>query len=219
MDAKELQAGLHNLAFEVGEESNRLFFESFLEDWPDEEATTGALFGALVSTIKTMSGENRASSKYGIKLRAQLTKKRDEAEHGADVFVRFSCNEPHWQIQTTTVIQAKKLDLSRPMTSGDHTRLSDQLGKMLARTTESFVLVYSSQGIQALPAVAAQALKTKQLFDADMISWQWFLSGIFRGRMGETNSDRLPANPRIDVAIIAQAAEEEPKTRAMTAGG
>lgn len=215
MDAKKFQKGLHDLAFELGEESNRLFLDAYGNDWPDEESTTGALFGALVQSARKMSEE-----KYGIKLRARFTKKSDEAEHGADIFVRFICNEPHWSIKTTTVIQAKRVEPSRAMRLDDHTRLTRQLDKMLHYTTESFVLIYSREsGIQALPAVVARSLRTRQPFDADTMSWQWFLSAIFRGRLGEPDTGRLPGEPRVEIEIVAEAARRATTPGAATAGG
>ncbi|MER8536852.1 hypothetical protein NKH61_29435 [Mesorhizobium sp. M1005] len=219
MDASQFQKALHDLAFDLGARSHRLFSESFTDDWPDEESTTGALFGALVNSAMAVSRTGLAKSRHGIELRAQLTKKRDEAEHGADVFIKFSCDEPQWQIKTTTVIQAKKLEPTRSMTSGDHARLTKQLNKMLAHTTESFLLIYSStNGIQVVPAVAVRSLGTRKPFDLDMMSWQWFLSAIFRGRLGEPNSDRLPGKPKIEVTLVAKAASEESMAGGMVAG-
>ncbi|WP_454659093.1 hypothetical protein [Bosea beijingensis] len=219
MNAKEFQAALHNLAFDLGAESNRLFLDSYQEDWPDEESTTGALFGALVNSIRSLTKMDQSRNDYGIEFKAEFSKKSAEAEHGADVFVHFRCDEPHWKIRTTTVLQAKRVEPNRSMTSGDHERLSTQLTKMLTHTTESFVLMYSRDGIHVLPAVAAQALQTRHLFDADTITWQWFLSGIFRGRMGETDPNRLPDKPAIVVTITASARKAAPRGDAMTAGG
>ena len=213
MDSKSFQSSLHKFAFALAEESEILFSASYKSDWPDEETTTGALFGALVSMANRTSHE-----KFGIRLKAQFTTKRDEASHGADIFVRFLCNEPQWQISTTTVIQAKRVEPTQMMTSSDHKRLTMQLNKMLAHTTESFVLIYSQEsGIQALPAVAARSLTTKQPFDAQTIGWGLFLSGIFRGRMGEPNPARLPSNPRHQLTIVAETATATPAASAMGA--
>lgn len=215
MNAKEFQNNLHDLAFDLGRESDRLFRESYGRDWPDEESTTGALFGALVQSARGLT-----EKKHGIRLRVQFTKKKDEAEHGADVFVKFKCNEPHWKIDTTTVIQAKRIEPSRAMGSGDHERLMGQLNKMLLYTTESFILIYSSEnGIQALSAVAARSLCSRQPFDADTISWPWFLSAIFRGRLGEPDHSRLPSRPQFEIEIVAEAARGATTSGAMTAGG
>lgn len=68
---------------------------------------------------------------------------------------------------------------------------------MLRYTTESFVLIYSStRGIQLVPAVAARALRSRDLFDVNTIGWPQFLSGILCGRFGEPIGSRVPGSDR-----------------------
>jgi hypothetical protein len=210
MSAADVQQELHDLAMKLGEEQQHLFAECFGSDWPDEESTTAALFGALALSMRRAS----KVGSLGIELRASFTKKRDEAVNGTDVLIRFRCDEPEWRIGTTTLIQAKKLDAGATMVRAEHDRLTGQLRKMLSYTPEAFVLLYSvSSGIHAIPAVPALALGSRSLFDVATIDWSWFLSGVFRGRMGEFSGARLPGEgwePTWVFDIVASATREEP---------
>ncbi|MER9526678.1 hypothetical protein NKI96_24440 [Mesorhizobium sp. M0292] len=109
------------------------------------------------------------------------------------------------------------------MGQNDHNRLTDQLKKMLAYTTEAFVLIYSKDaGIQVVPAVAALALGSRDLFDVAAISWPWCLSAVFRGRMGEVAGSRVPGSdwePMFELDILAAAVREKPAPAALAAGG
>lgn len=222
MDAARFQEDLHYLAVALGQKQQRLFDDSFGADWRDEESTTGNLFGALVMSCREASDALVAQGRSGIRLTATFMKKREEAQNGVDVLVRFRCSEPEWQINTTTLIQAKKLNWGAVMGVANHQRLTTQLNKMLSFTSESFVLIYSEDcGIHVVPAVAALALGSRSLFDIATIRWDCFLSAVFRGRMGEPTGARVHSDvvePIWELDVVASANREEPLAAGRLAG-
>jgi len=188
--APQIQNALADMGETLGRSTLKLFRDHYLRSWPDEEATTGALLGALAALASRTESER---TDLAVNLRAKLTRKRDEAKHGADVLIRFICDEPEWEISTSTLIQAKRQEPDRPLVAGEHTRLMGQIDKMLSFTTEAFVMIYSEdRGIQLVPAVAARALGGRDLFQMATINWAGFLSALLRGRLGEPLATRVP---------------------------
>lgn len=221
--AAALQQALDTLGDQLGALTQVGFDESYLSDWPDEEAVTGALLGSLVTAAGLFNERMAAQTGPALLLRATLTKKRDEARHGVDALIRFRCDEADWKLETAVLLQAKRQEPGKPMATGDHDRLRGQLIKMLAHTPESFVMTYSREkGICIVPAVAAQGLRSRDLFDLAYIPWPRFLSGVLRGRFGEIMSTRLPREgqgwmPMFELELAAVLTREEPQEMVATA--
>lgn len=216
--ASDVQKSLERLAMEIGEETLALYEDNFGKDWPDEESTTAALLGAVAIKAREHAARLRAAGAGGLSLRAQLTKKRDEKHNGADALIRFSCEELHWSISTTTMIQSKRHDRNVPFGMADDARLRRQLSAMLRYTPESFVMIFSrDEGIQLVPALAAASLGTpRDLFNISTLAWPQFLSGIFLGQFGEPVPARAPEvgeqwNPTWVLEIVAEMTRSVPK--------
>lgn len=216
---EDTQIGLHELGYSLGEELQQYFFENYPHEWHDEEAVTHALLSALVFNSNARARALRSSPKGGITLKATLTKKHDEAEHGADALIRFHCYEPEWKLSTATLIQAKRQEPGFSLSTAERSRLATQIDRMLFHTSEAFVAVYSQEaGINLFPAIAAKATSSADLFRLSAISWPWFLSGMFRGQLGEIVSDRIPNSdsqwqPMWELDIVAQIVREKPLER------
>lgn len=190
----EFQIMLDQLGVTFGERTQAVYARKFGTDWREEEHVTGSLL-ALVE----YEAENFAATQpgFGLSLTVKLTKRTDEHENGTDALIRFSCDAQEWQLQTFLLLQAKRHDAGRPMSGGDHARLQRQLGNMLRYTPESFVLIYTSDGrILLVPAVAAQALRSRDLSHVNAIEWSRFWSGLLRGRCGDPVVERVPGEGR-----------------------
>ncbi len=218
-EVEDAQIGLHELGNSLGEELQQYFFENYPHEWHDEEAVTHALLSALVFSSNIRTRALRSSPQGGITLKATLTKKHDEAEHGADALIRFHCNEPEWKLSTATLVQAKRQEPGFSLSRAERTRLTTQIDRMLFHTSEAFVAVYSQElGINLFPAIAVRATSSADLFRLSAISWPLFLSGMFRGQLGEIVSDRIPNSdsqwqPMWELDIVAQIVREKPLER------
>jgi hypothetical protein len=223
-NASEFQESLERLGTDIGAETLALYEESFGSDWPDEEATTGALLGAVALSAKQHAERMRLQGAGGITLKAGLTQKHREKEHGGDALIRFSCQEAEWSISSTTMIQAKRHDRNHPFNTADYQRLTGQLVKMMRYTPESFVMLYSRrEGIQLVHALAARSLGSRDLFDLQPLPWARFLSGIFLGHFGEPVPDRAPDaaegwKPMWVLEITASMTREVPRMASLRAG-
>lgn len=218
-----LERKLHDIGYSLGVELQELFDDNYPKDWKDEEAVTHALLGAFVQNSKRISQIVRSSPQGGITLKATFTKKHDEAGHGIDALIRFRCDDPDWNLSTSTLLQSKRHEPGTRFSTSDYQRLSEQIQKMLFHTTEAFVMIFSEQrGIQLFPAVSVLASSSRDPFELTPISWPWFLSGIFRGRMGEIVNARIPAAesswlPMWELDIVAQIVREQPLEEALAA--
>lgn len=120
-EASEFLSVLFALGDDLGRQTVDMFRASYLTDWPDEEASTGSLFGAL----EAMAMMSKPMPSTGLQLKVRLTTKRDEAQHGADALIRFRCTDDYWQISTNTLIQAKRQEPGAPLSTADHDRLKN----------------------------------------------------------------------------------------------
>ena len=220
----DFQENLERLANDIGDETLELYKENFGSQWPDEEATTGALLGAVALSAKQHARSMAGMGSSGLSLKAGLTQKHREKEHGGDALIRFSCQEPEWSISSTTMIQAKRHDRHHPFNTADYQRLTSQLDKMMRYSPESFAMLYSrEEGIHLVHALAARSAGTRDLFDLPTLAWPRLLSGIFLGHLGEPIPSRTPEEaegwkPMWVLEITASMTREVPRSRTLTAG-
>jgi hypothetical protein len=80
------------------------------------------------------------------------------------------------------------------------------------------VILYTQhEGIQLVPALAASALGPAEMLDLSVITWPSFLSGIFRGHIGEPVASRSPYGedgwrPKWELELEAVATRAAPLT-------
>jgi hypothetical protein len=218
----DLQAALDQIGEGLGVVTQAGFEKCYLSDWPDEESVTGALLGSLTTAAKLLTQMMASQPGPSVELRAILTQKRNEARHGVDALIRFRCVEEEWPLHTAVLLQAKRQEPGEPLSSAEFGRLRLQVRKMLAHTTECFIMVYSKEnGICLFPAVAVDGLRGRDLFDLAFIPWPRFLSGVLRGRFGEPSPERLPQEgvdgmPMFELELEMALGREESNQNSMT---
>ncbi|WP_380879547.1 hypothetical protein ACFB49_22900 [Sphingomonas sp. DBB INV C78] len=214
----EFQIMLDQLGVAFGERTEAVYRRKFGTDWREEEHVTGPLL-ALVESEAERFAAGRPD--LGLSLTAKLTKRLDENENGTDALIRFTCDAEEWQLQTFLLLQAKRQDPGKPLSSSDHARLRRQLDNMLSYTPESFVLIYTSGGRMLLvPALAAHGLRSRDLSHVNAIEWPRFWSGLLRGRCGDPVSERVPGgggdwSPAFELSVHATLNRELPLTTAL----
>jgi hypothetical protein len=94
----------------------------------------------------------------GISWRAKTLTDRgrgaQESRFGADFFGVLDINLPDYSVQKGFLAQAKLVEPGESMSARDFEELREQCRKMLRLSTDSFVFLYSRQGIFAIPALA-----------------------------------------------------------------
>ena len=140
---------------------------------PDDEADTlpprdSAATGPLVETDRDdtpYSGGGRI--KWTARsLRTSAGVAAEEKRHGADLMGILDIDIPNYRVIKGFLSQAKRAEPGRKLRKQDWDRLHSQCEKMLLRTPDAFVWVYSiSAGIRIFPAVSVLALKSRDIFD------------------------------------------------------
>ena len=90
----------------------------------------------------------------------------EEKRHGADLMGVLDIDIPDYRIIKGFLSQAKRAEPGSKLRNQDWDRLHSQCEKMLLRTPDAFVWVYSkSAGIRIFPAVSVLALKSRDIFE------------------------------------------------------
>lgn len=90
----------------------------------------------------------------------------EEKRHGADLMGVLDIDIPDFRVIKGFLSQAKRAEPRSKLRNQDWDRLQSQCEKMLLRTPDSFVWVYSkSAGIRIFPAEAVLALKSRDIFE------------------------------------------------------
>ncbi|MDL1948846.1 hypothetical protein FBQ97_03420 [Acidobacteria bacterium ACD] len=83
-----------------------------------------------------------------------------ESLYGADLHVALDVDSPEHRIQKGFLAQAKLVEAGSSFSRTEWKRLSDQCKAMLRLSPDSYVLLYSRQGISVVPANAIVGTRT-----------------------------------------------------------
>jgi hypothetical protein len=120
--------------------------------WAIDHNIRGSQFGSIVWKARTLrTGPGRAA---------------EEKRHGADLMGVLDIDLPGYRVAKGFLAQAKRAEPNCRFSQRDWDRLHSQCEKMLLRTPDSFVFVYSkSRGIRIFPATAVLGLKSRNIFE------------------------------------------------------
>ena len=123
---------------------------------PDEPAITVAL------ATRISDGLDRHSS-GGITWSAKvLSSHKEEPRYGADFLGLLSLRLPGYSVTKGYLAQAKRQEPGKGMSNNEWTRLQKQCEKMLNFTIESFVFIYSFNGVFVVPALSVLACASSE---------------------------------------------------------
>ena len=121
-------------------------------------------------------------------LRTSRGRAAEEKRHGADLMGILDVDLPKYRIKKGFLAQAKRAEPGVPLKNWEH--LIHQCKKMVERTEESFVFIYSrNEGIRIFPAVAVISLKSKDIFDLYSLSVQTFFEKHLECFIGDLRLD------------------------------
>ena len=90
----------------------------------------------------------------------------EEKRHGADLMGVLDIDIPDYRVKKGFLAQAKRAKPRRKFRNRDWDRLHSQCERMLLRTPDAFVWVYSkSNGIRIFPAISVLALNSRDIFE------------------------------------------------------
>ena len=194
---------VRKIAHEISVAANVAFNAYREERVTEEPAITPYILSAIESRVNQISDVGyQRNGNIDWKARVLKTSRGNAAEenrHGADLMGVLDINITGYQMKKGFLVQAKRKEPSDKFTTTDWNNLQSQCEKMLQRTPDSFVWVYSvSQGIRIFPAVSVLALKSRNIFDLYSRGMSSFFEDhikCFIGdrRLGSTNIETLDA--------------------------
>ena len=134
----------------------------------------------------------------------------EEKRHGADLMGILDLDLPDYSARKGFLAQAKKAEPGLQFSKSDWNRLCSQCERMLLRTPDSFVWVYSkSRGIRIFPANSVLGLESRCIFDLYSRSVSSFFENhieCFIGdrRLNSTNIKTLDALAEFSVERILE---------------
>lgn len=118
---------------------------------PDEPSFTAA----LVTRVRdTLDGFHASGISWTARILSSHGPNTEEAQYGADFFGALSLRSPDFSVTKGFLAQAKRQEPGTKLSGNEWARLKQQCDKMLAVTSESFVLVYALNGVYAVPAIS-----------------------------------------------------------------
>ena len=130
----------------------------------EEPQVTDRILGAIEERIR-----NRRFGGVVWKARTLRTSSgiaAEEKRHGADLMGVLDLDLPDYRVKKGFLAQAKRAEPDGRFSGRDWDRLCLQCEKMLRRTPDSFVFVYSiSEGIRIFPAISILGLESGNVFD------------------------------------------------------
>ena len=170
---------------------------------PDEPAFTAA----LITRFKDAVSGSFAGISWTAKILSSHGPNTEEGKFGADLLGVLRINFPEYQVAKGFLAQAKKQRAGKKLSRQEWNRMRNQCLDMLRRTPESFVFVYSEDGVHMVPAIAVVACQqSHDLHDLHPITTGRFYAEHFRCFIGDRRID-APTAGVLDGLSYARAIE------------
>jgi hypothetical protein len=126
---------------------------------PDEPSFTAALVTRFRDALDDYSGLGIG---WYAKVLSSHGPNTEETEFGADFLGVLRLALPDYSVVKRFLAQAKRQEAGRKLAADEWARLSNQCKKMLNHTPESFVFIYSSNGVHMIPAISVTACSRRE---------------------------------------------------------
>lgn len=130
----------------------------------EEPHITERISGAIEERLRTPIVDGVDWKAYPLRTGSGVA--AEEKRHGADLMGVLDIDLPGYQAKKGFLVQAKRAEPQRSFPRREWNRLIRQCEKMIERTPDSFVFVYShSCGIRIFPANAVLGSGSRSIFD------------------------------------------------------
>jgi hypothetical protein len=167
------------------------------EDYAESAHSEEVVTGSLLSSLRRVNKEFYLG-KDVINIDVDVKEAIDESDSGADIGIRYQFQTPKFSVSRGIIAQAKRYGTP-------HNDLPLQCLKMLLRTEEAYIFVYSESMIGVFPALPILLEEGKGgKFEKFYFSpFQWFMTNYIQGFHGE-----IPIADKIDQPSEAIPVEE-----------
>lgn len=150
----------------------------------DENSITNRL-------LQAVSDELDGKTIKGVKWEAKTLKagknNKQESKYGADFIGELEIKLAGYSVNKGFLAQAKMLEPEDPISKIAFPRLLDQCEKMLQVTPDSFVFIYSKNGINIVPAISVVAAGKSNLYELYYKNISVFFEEHFKSFIGDRN--------------------------------
>ena len=179
---------VREVAREISEAANGAF-DAYLEGRVGEEPQiTDRILGAVEDRIRTRRFGGVAWQART--LRTGRGQAAEEKRHGADLMGVLDVDLPNYDVKKGFLAQAKRAEPGVPFGKEDWKRLISQCEKMIKRTSDSFVFVYSKKKrIRVFPAISVLGSGSMDIFDLYHHGMQNFFENHLECFIGDRRLD------------------------------
>jgi hypothetical protein len=125
-----------------------------IDSLPDEPTFTGALAARMMDALRHF---NTSGIHWSARVLSSHGPNTEETEFGADFLGLLSLNLPGYNVRKGFLAQAKRQEPGSRLSRREWERLQQQCGKMLSYSPESYVFIYSINGVFMVPAISVVA--------------------------------------------------------------
>jgi len=118
---------------------------------PDEPAFTAALTTRIMDSL---GGYSKSGISWQSKILTSSGPNTEEKIYGADLLGVLELDLPDFKIKKGFLAQAKRQEPGKKLSAKEWERLINQCTKMLGYTSESYVFIYSLNGVFIVPALS-----------------------------------------------------------------
>jgi len=151
---KRYESALASAASKVGTAGKKTAEEYAEHAIPDEPTFSAALVTRLKDAL---TGYSKGGITWNGKILSSHGPGTEESKIGADILGALSLNLPGYSVRKGFLAQAKRQEPGKALGNREWTRLRDQCDLMLKFSPESFVFVYSLNGVFVVPAIGVVA--------------------------------------------------------------
>ena len=156
-----------------------------------EPAFTDRMLGRIQ---EAMNGYESKGVRWSAKTLTDRGRGSQEAQYGADFMGVFEASLPEYTTRKGFLAQAKLIRPRARIQLAEFNRLQEQCDRMLSTSPDSYVFVYSADGISVVPASAVLGLTVRSL---DLL-YSRSVGRFFEEHFTSFIGDRRIASPSID---------------------
>jgi hypothetical protein len=144
----------------------------------------------IVWRVNSVSDDRPGAAGIDVVIRKLKSKGRggvEEGEFGADIVVSANINLDEFKEQKGILVQSKRLEPGATMSPVEWERLKRQVDNMLKHTTESYVWIYSEQGVRSIRANAVRGVMNRTPDAIFTSRCSTFLAEFIKSRHGDSS--------------------------------
>jgi hypothetical protein len=127
-------------------------------DIPDEPAFTASLVTRIIDALNDFE---KGGIRWNARILSSHGKNTEESEFGADFMGSLTLELDDFSVKKGFLCQAKRQEPGKSLRQSEWDRMNKQCEQMLTLTPESYVFIYSLNGVFVIPAISVTSCTTR----------------------------------------------------------